>query len=98
MKNIYLPVALFCALSTAAYSQTVAKFSVDLPKPGSGLELPTSIALDELTFLPDSAISLVEVQGAKRVAVPFQIQDNGQQRTLYWQVLGDSQKKRSYEL
>jgi hypothetical protein len=98
MNKMYLPVALFWALSTAAYSQTIARFSVALPKPGSGLELPTSIDLDRLTFLPDSAISLVEVQGAKRVTVPFQIQDNGQQRTMYWQVLGDSQKTRSYEI
>jgi hypothetical protein len=62
------------------------------------LQTPVKVNLDEITLLPDSAISLVEVTGAKRNPVAFQIA-NGNTRELY-RILNPASgsKKRIFEL
>jgi hypothetical protein len=96
---IFFYITLFCISGTAAFAQRIVSIEVDLSKPTSGLQLPAKIDLDAITSLPDSVISLVEVQGSKRTPVSFQI-ENKESRTLYWMVNSDNDKikKRTYEL
>ncbi len=79
------------------FAQTIAKFEVELPKAMNGIAVPASINLDEITFLSDSALSLVETQPGKQIPIPFQIKQ-GEPRILYWLIPDSKQKKHSYEL
>ena len=80
-----------------SHSQKIATLEVDLSKTLGGLEVPVSVNLDDITFLADSSLSLLMVQGTKRTAVTFQIMQ-GDQRTLHWLVKPGEQKKLVYEL
>jgi hypothetical protein len=82
-----------------AFSQRIATLEVELLKPTSGLSVPAKVDLDAITFLSDSVLSLVEVQGTRRSVVPFQV-ENKTGRTLYWMVNADNDKvkKRVFEL
>ena len=79
-KFIFLFSSLF--FCTMAQAQTLAKLDVTIEKPLNGLAVPASVNLDEITFLPDSALTLVKVQGNKRTAVPFQIKQ-GEKRRVF---------------
>ncbi|MDF7811565.1 PmoA family protein [Hymenobacter sp. YC55] len=85
--------------STKGYAQTIATLQVVVPPTTSSLETPIKTSLDALTFLPDSVLTLVEVQGTKRTSVPFQI-EHGSERTLHWILDPAASKtsKRAYEL
>jgi hypothetical protein len=84
MMRSSLLVAVLCGLVFAnGYAQRIATFEVELNNPGSGLAAPVKTDLNAITFLSDTALSLVEVQGGKKSPVPFQIED-GEQRILYW--------------
>jgi hypothetical protein len=64
------------------------------------LAIPTSVELDKITFASDSSLNLVEVEGNKRIPIPFQI-SQGEHRILNWLVkagTGSATKKRSFEL
>jgi hypothetical protein len=76
---------------------TLASFEVNLTKPLHGINAPTSMNLDAITFLPDSTLSLVEIVNNQTRPVPFQIKNNGS-RTLHWQVPAGNQKKHQYRL
>ena len=98
------PISFFAAFlyviaSLSAAAQRVALLELELTKPMNGLEVPAKIDLDAVTSLSESMISLIEVQGTKRIAVPFQIENKGS-RTLYWMVNAENDKikKRTYEL
>jgi len=81
-----------------AQGQKIATLEVELPASTNSMLVPVSANLDNITFVADSLLTLVEVEGSKRTAVPFQIND-GKQRTLYWTVKsGDNQKKKIFEL
>jgi hypothetical protein len=81
------------------YSQKIATLEVVLDKPASGLELPVSISLDDVTIVPDSLISLFEVTKTGKAPVAFQI-EAGYPRKLSWVVsAGDKAgEKHVYEL
>jgi hypothetical protein len=82
-RNSLLP-ALFCWLVFAnGYAQKIATLEVELNNASSGLEVPVKADLNAITFLSDTTLSLVKVDGDKRLTVPFQIED-GEQRNLYW--------------
>ena len=51
----------------------IATLQVDVPQPTNGMSAPASTNLDAITFLPDSVLTLVKVDGGKRTPVPFQI-------------------------
>jgi len=76
---------------------TLANFEVNLTKPLQGINAPTSLNLDAITFLPDSTLSLVEIVNNQTRPVAFQIKNNGS-RTLYWQIPAGDQKKHQYRL
>jgi hypothetical protein len=98
MKKIkFLAIAL--VFVSAVSAQRVATLEVDLSKPTSGLTVPASVNLDDVTFLSDSILSLVEVNGAVETMVPFQIQQ-GEHRILTWNINTAKNKsiKRTFRL
>jgi hypothetical protein len=70
-----------------------------LKRPASGLNLPVSINLDEITYISDSLLVLYEISDIDRTVVPFQI-ESGNSRKLTWIVnAGTGQgEKHIYEL
>jgi hypothetical protein len=100
MKKKYFLLFLFLpAVFKNAVSQKIATFEVELAKPANGLNIPVTANLDEITFVKDSSLSLIEVNGKNKIAVPFEIRQ-GEQRMLYWiiQPGKQQQKKYTYEL
>lgn len=69
--------------SFSAMAQRVAVLEVKLQSGQTGLQIPVQVDLDAITFLPDSVLQLVEVNGTKRTPVDYQIEWNGG-RHLYW--------------
>jgi Methane oxygenase PmoA len=80
-------------------AQKIASFEVELTSPTNGIEIPTSVSLDNISFVPDSLLTLVEVSGANRTPIPFQITQS-KNRVIHWIILprNDANKKRVYEL
>ena len=80
-------------------AQKLASFEIELTKPTNGIEIPASVNLDNVTFVPDSLLTLVEVQGSTRTAVPFQL-TQGKNRILHWMIIpgNKGEKKRVFEL
>ena len=97
--RLFLSVVFVLIWSLTVQGQKIATIEVDLSKPMKGLTIPASIDLDAITFLPDSELSLQEVQGSRRVPAPFQV-DNKSRRELNWLVNTDDDRinKRIYEL
>lgn len=93
----FLAIALFLGATVSA--QRVATFEVNLGKPTNGLTIPASVNLDDVTFLSDSTLSLVEVNGTTETNIPFQIQQGGH-RILTWNISTAKNKntKRTYRL
>jgi hypothetical protein len=77
-------------------AQKIATLQVILSGSSVGLDIPVHADLDAITFLADSALALVEVQGKQKIAVNFQI-EHGQNRQITW-LVNDKIKKRVYEL
>lgn len=87
MKKMYscFFAACFLLCIVQASAQQIASFSVKLDKTTNLVDVPVSINLDELSFVPDSALALFEVQGQRQVPIPFQIKHEGQ-RSMHWLV------------
>src|SRR6187402_3297148 len=64
-------------------AQKIASLEVTLNNEKSGIDVPVHVNLDPITQLPDSTLNLVEIQGSKRISVPYQIENKGQ-RVLFW--------------
>lgn len=77
--------AVFCFVVSNSYSQKIASFEVELSKATYGLDIPVRINLDDVTYVSDTLLSLYEVKGNNRTAVPFQI-EQGDPRKLHWVV------------
>ncbi len=97
MRKHFFFVLLCTYLTISTQAQTVATFKVMLPTTTNGLDIPVSIHLDELSFLSDSVISLFQIEGNKKTAIPFQITAGGD-RKLYWSVKSTNKKEISYQL
>jgi len=99
MKRRILTIILLVSIQLIGAAQKIAGFEVDLSKQTNGLDEPASINLDNVSFVPDSLLSLVEVTGSKRIPVPFQISQE-KHRTLYWMIHpgNNENKKRVFEL
>jgi hypothetical protein len=82
-KNIFAVIFFVLAICVKNNAQKIATLEVDLTKSTNGINVPVSTDLDAITFLPDSVLNLVELQGNKRVPVAFQV-SQGKQRTLNW--------------
>lgn len=66
--------------SVVATAQVIARFEVEAPKDANEMEFPVRMDITGLTNLKDSQLTLLEVNSAKKEAVPFQIE----QGTLFW--------------
>jgi hypothetical protein len=99
MKRKTLLLLFIVYASKICYAQKIVSLEVELLKPTNGLTIPASVNLDQFSFLADSVITLVEVNGSKRTAVPFQI-TQGKNRILHWLVNpgNNGDKKRMFEL
>src|SRR5690554_5643761 len=64
---------------SSVFAQKIAEFKV---QDVTGA-LPLSISLDDITLLPESELTLVEIVNNKSVSVPYQIENKGR-RVLYW--------------
>ena len=87
-------------LATTTHAQKIATLEVDISRSTNGLAVLASIELDKITFASDSSLNLVEIEGNKRTAVPFQI-SQGEHRILHWLVKPASTatvKRRIFEL
>lgn len=94
----YCIIAMCCFL-TSANAQKLATIEVNAPKQSGGADATVRVNLDEITFLPDSVISLFEITGGKRVAIDYQIENRGN-RNIYW-VMSQTERhppKRIFEL
>ena len=99
---MYTRITLLVAVSflfTASFSQKIASFEVVFPKGTSGLDIPVSVNLDEVTYVSDTILSLFEVAGTKRTEVPFQV-EQGDSRMIYWVITTGAvtPEKHLYEL
>lgn len=70
-------------LSWPLFAQDIATLEVTIPKDHQGLIIPTNTNLDQITHLPDSALSLYLKSGKNEVEVPMQIDHVGN-RQMYW--------------
>ena len=98
LRNFSILIVTFSS-AFGSYAQKLAAFEVELTKQTNGLDVPASVNLDYVSFVADSLITLVEVNGAKRTVVPFQI-TRGRNRMLHWMIStrNDGAKKRIFEL
>jgi hypothetical protein len=91
---------LFCILSYSfSNAQKIATIEVELTSSTNGIDVPVKTDLNALTFLHDSTLNLVALEGNRRTPVPFQI-ESGETRMLHWIVKPGkaAAKKYSYEL
>lgn len=87
-------IGLFIMVS-ASEAQKLATLEVDHVKETAGVDMPVRLNLDQITLLPDSVISLVEVIGGEKINIDYQI-ENRASRVIYWmirQAEGTSQKR-----
>lgn len=80
-------------------AQKIATLEVNLNKDDTNIDVPVQTALDNITSVSDSLLSLVEIQGTKRIPVAYQIENKGS-RMLYWIIKqpAGSAKRRVFEL
>jgi Methane oxygenase PmoA len=93
---IFLAILFFFFL-VSAHAQKLATLEVKLNSGSGALVTPVQAPLDAITFLPESNLSLVEVDAKGRIEVPFQVVDRGQ-RTLIWMTSPGKAGVRVYEL
>jgi hypothetical protein len=93
MPTKALLLAIFSCFATLLSAQKIAIFEVETPLATQGLQIPMSVNIDNLTFLPESELTLVE----NNIAIPFQIKQ-GENRTLHWLIAPNQQKKRTFQL
>jgi hypothetical protein len=79
----YLLLLLVMFQSFSAAAQRIAVLEVKLDKNQMGLEIPVQVDLDAITFLPDSVLQLVEVNGKNKIPVDYQIEFSDR-RNLHW--------------
>jgi Methane oxygenase PmoA len=82
----FVSVVVLSLLFTTGFSQKIASFEVTFPMATSGMDIPVTVDLDDVTYVTDSLLSLLEVAGAKRNEIPFQI-EQGDPRKLHWVVM-----------
>jgi hypothetical protein len=84
LKTIF-STAFLLHISTQSYAQKIATLTVTLPKNTSGINVPVHANLDDITALPDSVLSLVEISNGKKYPIACQVENKGR-RMLFWLV------------
>src|SRR5690606_3346629 len=80
-----LTIILFVATLRCHAQDTIAVFSFEPEALRSSVEVPMAIDLDQLTRMPDSALTLVETSQRGGATIPFQI-EQGTARRLHWTI------------
>lgn len=76
----------FAVLFTlTVFGQKIASFEVIFSKGTTGLDIPVSINLDQVTYLADTLLSLFEINGTTKTPIPIQV-EQGNPRKLHWMV------------
>lgn len=88
---VFLTVFTFSSL----HAQRLATLEITLPSSSAVMQIPVQVNLDEITFVHDSLLNLVAVNGNKRTPVPHQI-DHGDHRTLHWIIESSDSKIRQH--
>ncbi len=80
-------------------AQRLATLEVEPANRTAGVDMPVRLNLDQITLLPDSVISLIEITGGKKENVDYQIENRGS-RVIYWMIrqAEGTQRKRIFEL
>src|SRR5690606_13306367 len=78
-----LLILVFFGFLAQAWGQEIALMVVNPPKEKLPAPVPVSVDLDQITYLADSALALVESVNNKELPVNFQI-EQGEKRTLVW--------------
>jgi hypothetical protein len=60
IKNYVLLIILLTGLSSISSAQTISVLKVSLPKPTNGIAVLASVNPDEISFLADSSLALVQ--------------------------------------
>src|SRR5258708_912165 len=96
IRSLFL-IFIYCAYLNG-HAQKIATLEVELSKASNGMDVAANVDLDDITFVPDSLLTLVAVEGTKKNPVPFQI-SQGKRRTLFWMVKEEGTVgKRVFEL
>jgi hypothetical protein len=82
-KAIVLTLLIMMKFAFTSNAQKIATLEVNLNKDDTNIDVPVQTALDNITSISDSLLSLVEIQGTKRIPVAYQIENKGS-RILYW--------------
>jgi len=96
MKRSALILFFLCYGYLYTDAQTLATLEVDM-KDNNGLSVPVKVDLDAITFLPDSVLQLVEVNGRSKAPVAYQL-EYGNSRMLTWIIPGAAAGKHIYQL
>lgn len=99
MKFTTLFPLVFFFLSPVCFSQRIAALTIELSDTEHKSDIPVNVDLDEITFIPDSMLSLFEARDSDFVPVPFQIEP-GERRRLHWIIEAEAtdENTRCYEL
>lgn len=84
---------------TNTSAQKIATLDVNLTKGASGLDIPVSLNLDEITYVSDTLLALFEVKGTSKTEIPFQV-ESGEIRIMHWFIDSDVSTggKKTFEL
>ena len=83
-RKVVLSVSVLLGSATC-FSQKIASFEVLFSKGTTGLDIPVSVNLDQVTYVADTLLSLFEVTGKSTTEIPFQV-EQGNPRRLNWMV------------
>lgn len=99
LKKIYSTTLLIFYFLQFAQAQKIAELQLSMDDKPIGINIPVHVSLDDITYLPEAEITLVEVKGNQRVEIPYQVENRGH-RVLTWLVKQEatSTTKRIYEL
>jgi hypothetical protein len=88
----------FIFLSDASAQKVLARIEVQVSD--NQMAVPVNTNLDAITTVDHASLSLMEVQGKKRISIPVQIEKRQGQRQMHWMVQpnGLDVKNRIFEL
>src|SRR5690606_35896406 len=84
------------SMTPPAIAQKLATLEVVVGGNPAGITIPVSTNLDGITHVAVDELALHKIEGSKRTAVPFQV-NNGRERTLTW-LVSDKEKSQRFEL
>lgn len=84
------------SMTPPAIAQKLATLEVVVGGNPADITIPVSTNLDGITHVAVDELALHKIEGSKRTAVPFQV-NNGRERTLTW-LVSDKEKSQRFEL